>query len=606
MVIESIRVKNYKSWKDSLEVHLSRGLNIVVGKNNSGKTAFLEAISLRAENVPHLTLRSKPTRITHVNPYSDIKVLLDFETSDLQTLLSEMKGRVFAPLADVNITHGEAVASLNQKLLEQQKISAAFHGRDLIGADFYPSFHLQPKRFIQCTRKSEDNILTSDNTNIVHEQNIGANELCRMLIEGSRKKIYLSKAERYNISSNGIQDSNRTLEQNSRNLAQVLHTLHSRYRRRFDKIEALLRKIFPQIQGITVPVEGSTAQVMVWAVDPNSERDDLAVPLSSCGTGVGQVLSMLFIIVSADEPQCIIIDEPQSFLHPGAVRSLADIFNEYPMHQYIIATHASNLLTGPNSHIYHVTYNDGESSIAKISPNEAQRAKGLLDDIGIKLSDVFGADRIIWVEGMTEQECYKLVIGHFSDSLSTGTEIVSVRNTGDLEGKHAQLLYEVYTRLSSGVSIIPPAIGFIFDKEDRSDKTIEDLIRMSKGKAHFLKRRMFENYLLNCTALATVINALDNFADTTFSDKDIQLWIENNGADKAYFVKDPEKPFTDNWFALVHAAKLIDKIFTQFSKGTYRYDKKIHGLLLTRAVLAIAPQDIDEVYKLVKTISDGG
>lgn len=68
MVIESIRVKNYKSWKDSLEVHLSRGLNIVVGKNNSGKTAFLEAISLRAENVPHLTLRSIEFQHSHIQP----------------------------------------------------------------------------------------------------------------------------------------------------------------------------------------------------------------------------------------------------------------------------------------------------------------------------------------------------------------------------------------------------------------------------------------------------------------------------------------------------------------------------------------------------------
>lgn len=603
MVIESVRIRNYKSWKDSEEVILSKGLNIVVGKNNSGKTAFLEALSLMAGNVPHLTMKSKPTRIAHFDPHSHINLRLTFEASDLQTLLTEIKGQVFAPLVDVNIPHSEAIALLNKKLIESQKIFAEFHGRDLVRADFSPSFHLEPKRFIQFTRKAEDNTLTSANTNILYEQNIGTNELCRLLIEGSRKKIYLSKAERYNISSNGIQDSNRTLEQNSRNLAQVLHTLHSRYRRRFDKIESLLRKIFPQIQGITVPVEGSTAQVMIWTIDPGSERDDLAIPLSHCGTGVGQVLSMLFIIVSADEPQCIVIDEPQSFLHPGAVRSLADIFNEYPIHQYIIATHASNLLTGPNSHIYHVTYNQGESSVRNISPKEAQLAKGILEDIGIKLSDVFGADRIIWVEGITEQECYKLILAHFGDTLSTGTEIISVRNTGDLEGKHAQVLYEVYTKLSNGVTIIPPAIGFIFDKENRSEKVMKDLTRMSKGKAHFLKRRMFENYLLNSAALAAVIKELDNFCEIEISEKDIQLWIEQNGADKSYFEKGSERPFTANWFALVHAAKLLDKMFTQLSKGTYKYDKRVHGLMLTNIILAIAPQELDGVYKLIKHIS---
>jgi len=46
------------------------------------------------------------------------------------------------------------------------------------------------------------------------------------------------------------------------------------------------------------------------------------VPLSESGTGVGQVLAILYVVFTSEYPRTIVIDEPQSFLHPGAVRKL--------------------------------------------------------------------------------------------------------------------------------------------------------------------------------------------------------------------------------------------------------------------------------------------
>lgn len=75
----------------------------------------------------------------------------------------------------------------------------------------------------------------------------------------------------------------------------------------------------------------------MWPVRKDTEREDLAVRLVDSGTGVGQTLGILTVVV-ASEPSTIVIDEPQSFLHPGAIRRLFDVLRCYPQHQYVVVT----------------------------------------------------------------------------------------------------------------------------------------------------------------------------------------------------------------------------------------------------------------------------
>jgi predicted ATPase len=82
-------------------------------------------------------------------------------------------------------------------------------------------------------------------------------------------------------------------------------------------------------------IQGNLVELFIWPHETWTERLDLAVPLAKCGTGVGQLLAIFYVIVTADQPRVIIIDEPQSFLHPGAVRKLLEVLSEYPYHQFI-------------------------------------------------------------------------------------------------------------------------------------------------------------------------------------------------------------------------------------------------------------------------------
>lgn len=46
MFIKKLQVFNYKSYLDSGLMEFSPGINIIVGRNNAGKTSLLEVLTL--------------------------------------------------------------------------------------------------------------------------------------------------------------------------------------------------------------------------------------------------------------------------------------------------------------------------------------------------------------------------------------------------------------------------------------------------------------------------------------------------------------------------------------------------------------------------------
>jgi hypothetical protein len=187
----------------------------------------------------------------------------------------------------------------------------------------------------------------------------------------------------------------------------------------------------------------------------------LAIPLNECGSGVGQVLAILYLVLTSDHPQVIIIDEPQSFLHPGAVRKLIEVLKKYPQHQYIFATHSPAVITASDPSTFTIARaTDGESVLEVIDPSNAKHLQSYLAEIGARLSDVFGADNILWVEGQTEEQCFPLLLRKVANQSLMGTAIVGIRETSALQSRDKKKVFEMYRKLSEAKTLLPPAIGF--------------------------------------------------------------------------------------------------------------------------------------------------
>jgi len=130
-----------------------------------------------------------------------------------------------------------------------------------------------------------------------------------------RNILYKFNAEKVSSGTSSAGTSS-VLNSDASNLAEVLSNLQGN-RNRFARFNKYVLTVIPGIKWVNVsPYNNTTVQIKVWTLDTAEEREDLAYPLSDCGTGVSQVLAILYVITISPEPQIIIIDEPQSFGSP--------------------------------------------------------------------------------------------------------------------------------------------------------------------------------------------------------------------------------------------------------------------------------------------------
>lgn len=608
MRIVSIQIENYKSFRSSEEIVFSPGFNVIVGKNNSGKTALVEGLSLKFNHKPHTSLVSVPYNGSPHDMNSLVTMKISVSREEAMKVLLEKNTTFQIPQTKLDVE--EQIAEINNNLLRGEiTIQSHFNGNDLAGALWlelgdYPSNNALTYSINKDDLKHSLKAKNSGKTNNV--------DFAHVLAAGLKEKIYFFVAERLKVGQQTI-GINRLLAPDASNLAEVLHHLHTSNTSRFNRIVDYLRIVFPDIKGVTTPVMDTSAsqtEIKLWFVAPNSEREDLAQPLQESGTGVGQVLSILYVVLETQEATAIIIDEPQSFLHPGALRRLFSILkNEFSDHQYIVTTHSPNVISSssPNN-IIMVTKEESVSITTIIDQEENNQMRLVLAEVGASLSDVFGADHILWVEGKTEEICFTILVTKILRRPLLGTAIVGVIHVGDFENKrYSKTIFEIYERLSKAKGLLPPAIGFIFDKENRSKEEIRDFQRRSKGRISFTSRRMYENYLLNINAIVVLINSIDEERDQPVSPDDIEKWIKTNKWNNEYFGKNITKSDKNEefWITNVHGANILADIVRHFTENRYEYEKILYGEALTESIIEHSPEEFDEIAQLIKEKLEG-
>jgi recombinational DNA repair ATPase RecF len=97
MRIHSIRIRNYKSYRDVGPISLGLHFNVIVGQNNSGKTAFLEALdTANFDSHPHKRLEGgKPVLI---DPQSRLDIEVAISGPELEQLLLARGGQFSLPI----------------------------------------------------------------------------------------------------------------------------------------------------------------------------------------------------------------------------------------------------------------------------------------------------------------------------------------------------------------------------------------------------------------------------------------------------------------------------------------------------------------------------
>jgi hypothetical protein len=351
---------------------------------------------------------------------------------------------------------------------------------------------------------------------------------------------------------------------------------------------------------LPAPEGGNQVEILIWQIDPRTNRRDLATPLNQSGTGVGQVLAILYVALSSDAPRTILIDEPGSFLHPGASRALIRILRRLKQHQYIISTHSPEVIAElGDARVTIVRWNESRSTVEQHLRTTGPVAAGALQEIGAKLSDVFGFDSVLWVEGPSDADSIKLLL-ELRGEPQRHLAILPVRDTGAFKRRSIAEVLHIYRNLAMGDALLPPAAVFVFDRDGRTDQEITDVSREAGGKLRFWDRRMLENYLLVPAAIAQLFNeAGADYSLTTTRDA-VRQWVEQHGG---AFMPDElaAAPFTPTWLQRIDAAKLLSNLFIDLSEARLEYRKAVHTPRLTAITHEI---DRDALNEIVRTVED--
>ncbi|HAY13735.1 MAG TPA: AAA family ATPase [Fimbriimonadaceae bacterium] len=331
--MNSISIRRYRKCKH-FEVALPNGLNVLVGSNNSGKSSVLQALFFAGSLLQSRQLLKKLPRFKH----------------DRQTFTIAQNRVLYAPIDNLlALGHGGALTESDKTQIE-------------IGIEIAEG--------ISCTIAIRR----------------GRNGSLMVTITGEKAAVILEHLDRpffsyvpglAGISKNEYQlpigvlrratargDANLVL----RNILLRLHQDTGKWSSFGDAISG----IFPDHRVLIDYSEG-TDEVINTVVSHNYSQ----LPLDSSGTGFLQAVQILAYIHYYD-PQVLLLDEPDSHLHPSHQRALIEYLNRWSDgtgKKVLIATHSRHVLDALPESSRRIWVVDGTAI-------EASREQDILVELG--------------------------------------------------------------------------------------------------------------------------------------------------------------------------------------------------------------------------------
>jgi len=287
--------------------------------------------------------------------------------------------------------------------------------------------------------------------------------------------------------------SPRPLDPTGANLPGVLHGLLTNDFQRWTRIRQLMEQIVPDVGQLEIRSDGPA--VSVTFSDPNVPGFE--PNLKDLGTGVEQLLMTIVMGVTQPGPSVVVVEEPETNLHAGAQRALLGLLQEWATDRlFVVSTHSPVFLDRAPmvGGLYLVRRDHGVSTVTPLTKEPTQALAAL----GVRLSDVLSADRILLVEGTPDREALE---AWFPDLLRDSRAEVIEAPGGD-PARFADL-FEGWMQAADRL----PGRRLLYLRDrDELPRHLVDKLDASKN-VHVLRRRELENYLLDPKAIARVLTA---------------------------------------------------------------------------------------------------
>ncbi|PTW48883.1 putative ATPase [Sphingomonas faeni] len=604
MRISQAKILSYASFSDSGWIEFSPTINVIVGENNSGKSALLSALRPMLQSKPHKSG-------TKFRPGD-----LEQSRTELDIVINgrELLDRLSATNVEILIPISENINNYPTELLTYLKSDSEItyfgirhpNSEIMARADFFRTLSDEPNQYARRVR------MVGGEPTFVGLESGTQNTIGQLFDHAAVPGIYYFAAQRLSIGTAAIADS-KLLSENASNLPNVLAFLQGSRRAIFDEIQLRVREVLPSVGSIAVTPTGGSHRILI-RTDPQSSEEELAFDLNECGTGVAQVIAILTAVITASDA-VIIVDEINSFLHPAAVKRLISLFKLlYNKHQYIISTHSADTISASASdHVIFIERDQYESKVRRIAGSDVNAMRAAASRLGISMLDVFGYESVMWVEGPTEEHCFRAILAYHSTAIPGSVAIASVPSTGDFsrKGSTKKALLGIFEQTARAVAPLSGGMSFALDRDNASQDAVDAVFESTSGKLRLLPRYCIENYLLHSAAISEILLQLIGVKITP----ETVTQAISSVASELMGGKDPSSlPLVtgnEAWLQRVDGAKLMSRIFTVLSETKLVYRKVEHGKLLTEEILRRDAQYLNELRlfveeRLTKAVEVGG
>lgn len=393
-MIKELIIRDFFSFKGEHTIELNTGVNILVGVNGSGKTSFLNAITMLYEGIAGGGLsslfRQWGSYNAIVNACGEQKpdcfsVTYVFDADVLRKVVSAspFKNDVYYkitvfPIGDgTNYTLCETLYSEDNK--GKKKTFSYLEFRNGIG-----QISVRTKSGIE-VEKYDGGMLSAQELvlrQITDPQRYLPSFVVREAISAiaGYSKFNFDKV-RQPADANDV----KRLISTGENLTHLLSNLNNNYTFQYEKIRECLSDINPNFTGIGYNVFGNRLYLSLREKNLSHAIDALHM-----SDGTLKYLLLLSIFHNPQRGTLVFIDEPESCLHPDMIRSVAKMMKmAAKTSQIIVATHSALLLNAFEL--------DDILVFEKNDKNETQIIRYSEDDFGDREDELLPGQ--LWLNG---------------------------------------------------------------------------------------------------------------------------------------------------------------------------------------------------------------
>lgn len=503
MQIVDLRIRNFKSIR---EVHIEGIENalILVGKNNTGKTAVLDAI--RAVFGDY-TVREEDFQEDDSNV--EIFVTMKIEEEDLKRLHRNGKISQYRryeawyqdfckklPAYQNGVLSFEFVANKEGKI----RYGDGYQKHNSHIPELFPKvYYMDAGRSL---RHLQEDILMLQEDELLKQMRSG----CCMF----------DRAKRCNhcFSCIGLLYQKSTEELNAFETAKLLD--YKLYQLNLDafsgKVNANFRKNGGKEQ-IYYSMNRDIEQMLSVTAEVYDERQNRYKSIDCLGKGMRSIY-MLSLLETCEEERewnadLILVEDPEIFLHPKLQKVSGDIlYRLSKFGQVIFSTHSPNLLSNFNSRQIR-QMDQGEDGYSIVYPKTDISA--LLDDLGYSASDLMNVNFVFIVEGKQDKTRLPLLLKKYYSEIYdkegnlVRVAIITTNSCTNIKA-YANLKYMNQIYLRDNFLMIRDGDGKDREElkhqlckyyEERNLEDIDRLPRVTEKNVLILKYYSFENYFLN-------------------------------------------------------------------------------------------------------------